>query len=48
LANVDPAKLASLYFNRSGKLIFRFVPGGTCWEDLKFDQAVEGCRRVQV
>lgn len=49
LATVDPEKLADLYFARSGNLVFRSTPGGTCWDDLKFDQPdKDGCRRVQV
>jgi peptidoglycan hydrolase-like protein with peptidoglycan-binding domain len=48
LATVPPEKLAELYFLRRGNLVFRSVPGGACWEDLKFDKAVDGCKRVQV
>ncbi len=49
LAGVDAEKLADLYFARSGNLVFRSTPGGTCWDDLKFDQPdKDGCRRVQV
>jgi hypothetical protein len=49
LATVDAEKLADLYFARSGNLVFRSTPGGTCWDDLKFDQPdKDGCRRVQV
>jgi hypothetical protein len=48
LATVDAEKLANLYFARSGKLVFRATPGGTCWEDLKFDKPdKDGCKRVQ-
>jgi peptidoglycan hydrolase-like protein with peptidoglycan-binding domain len=47
LATVDPERLADLYFARQGNLVFRFVPGGACWEDLRFDQATDGCQRVQ-
>jgi len=49
LATVDADKLADLYFARTGNLVFRSTPGGTCWDDLKFDQPdKDGCRRVQV
>ncbi len=49
LATVDAEKLADLYFARAGNLVFRSTPGGTCWDDLKFDQPdKDGCRRVQV
>lgn len=49
LATVDAEKLADLYFARSGNLVFRSTLGGTCWDDLKFDQPdKDGCRRVQV
>ena len=45
---MPPAKLAELYFLRRGRLVFRFVPDGACWDDLKFDKEIDGCKRVQV
>lgn len=48
LSTVKPEVLADLYFKRSGNLVFRFVPGGPCWNELKFDKATGGCKRVQV
>ena len=49
LATVGAEKLADLYFARSGNLVFRATPGGTCWANLKFDQPdKDGCKRVLV
>ena len=49
LATVKADKLAELYFQRKGRLVFRFEPNGhTCWQDLKFDKETKGCKRVQV
>ena len=49
LATIKPDKLSELYFQRKGRIVFRFEPdAGTCWQDLKFDKETKGCKRVQV